>query len=199
MDQFVVLGAGYDTRAYGEMKRDGLDFFELDQASMQEAKVASLDKAGIDAAHVTFVSIDFSREGAFDKLREAGYDPTKKTLFLWEGVTLYLAEEDVRKTLRDVREQAGPGSVLVADIYSQRMIKRGSGFLSKKALEYTGETLGFGLSFATDYEQNLERFLESEGLKPGETFFMGHASDKGPFVVVAEIRRLDSSSGPPAL
>ena len=98
---------------------------------------------------------------------------TKKTLFLWEGVTLYLAEEDVRRTLRDVHEHAAPGSVVVADFYAERFIRIGSGSLAKKTLAYTDETLGFGLPFATDYEQNLQRFVSSEGLTVGETVFMG--------------------------
>ena len=187
VDQFVVLGAGYDARAYGELKREGLDCFELDQISVQEMKVAALAKAGIDATHVTFVPIDFSRDDVFEKLRAAGYDPTKKTLFLWEGVTLYLAEEDVRRTLRDIRTHAAPGSIVVADLYSERMIRMG-GSLAKKTLEYTDETLGFGLPFETDYEQSLRNFLESEDMRQGETFFMGSTSKKGPFMVVAEIR-----------
>jgi hypothetical protein len=35
-------------------------------------------------------------------------------------------------------------------------------------------------------EQNLEEFLVSEGMKSGETDFMGHTDPKGPFMVVAE-------------
>ena len=187
MDQFVLLSAGYDTRAYGELKRDGLAIFELDQARTQELKVASLGNAGIDATHVTFVPVDFSRDDAFDNLRAAGYDPAKKTLFIREGVTLYLAEEDVRRTLRDVREHAAPGSVIVADFYAERFIRMGSRALAKKTLEYTDETFGFGLPLATDYEQNLQRFVSNEGLTVGETFFMGSSGKKGPFMVVAEL------------
>ena len=186
MDQFVVLGAGYDTRAYGELKREELGFFELDRAPTQELKVASLGKAGIDAAHVTFVPVDFSREDAFEKLRTASYDPTKKTLFLWEGVTFYLAEEDVRRTLRDIRKNSASGSVVVADFWAHRMIQMGSGALAGKTLELTDETLGFGLPFETDHEQTFQRFLESEGMKPGQAVFMGLAGKKGPFMVVAE-------------
>ena len=47
--------------------------------------------------------MDFREESIFGKLRESGYDPKKKTIFLWEGVTLYLTEADVRKTLQDIR------------------------------------------------------------------------------------------------
>ena len=159
----------------------------MDLAANQELKVASLDTAGIDASYVTFVPVDFSRDDTFEKLRAAGYNPTKKTLFLWEGVTLYLAEEDVRRTLRDVRKNAAPGSVVVADFYDERFIRLGSGFLAKKTLEYTDETMGFGLPIETEPEQTLQRFVSSEGLGVGETFFMGGGREKRPFMVVAEL------------
>lgn len=187
VDQFVVLGAGYDTRAYGETRREGLVCFELDQDSTQRLKVASLAAAGIDAAHVTFVQVDFSHEDAFEQLREAGYDPTKKTLFLWEGVTLYLAEEDVRRTLRAVREHSAPGSTVVVDIYGERFLKQLGGRMAKKTLDYTDEALAFGLPFATDHDEELRLFLESEQMTQGETYFLGRTSEKGPFAVVAEL------------
>ena len=186
MEQFVVLGAGYDTRAYGALKKERIAFYELDQPTTQKLKVASLHSAGIDTSHVTYVQVDFSQEDAFEKLQASGYDPRKKTLFLWEGVTLYLNEKDVRKTLRDIRENAAPGSVVVADFYAERMIRIGSGALGKKALEYTDEALAFGLPFATDFEEALRHFLDSEGMKPGDSYFMGRTSAKGPFMVVAK-------------
>ena len=101
-------------------------------------------------------------------------------------MTLYLGEDDVRKTLRGVREHAAPGSVLVADVYGERMLRLGRGRLRKKVLDYTSEGFGFGLSFETDWEQNLRDFLASESLTLGESYFMGRAHAEGPFIVVAE-------------
>ena len=161
--------------------------FELDQPSTQRLKIAGLEKADIDAAHARFVPVDFSKEQAFDKLRAAGYDPRKKTLFLWEGVTLYLTEADVKKTMRDIRENSGERSVVVADFYSERFInlaKKGS--VGGKALDYTGEGFGFGLDLADSFEDRLGNFLRSEAMEPGESFFLGKTGKKGPFVVVAE-------------
>lgn len=188
VDQFVDLGAGYDTRAYGELRREGVSFFELDQVTTQRLKIATLREAGIDTDHVTFVPVDFSREDSFGKLQTAGYDPTKRTLFLWEGVTLYLSEKDVRGMLRDIREHAPPGSVVVADLYGQRMIQMGSHGVRRGALEYTGEALSFGLGDAADFEPELHRFIESEGMTRGEIFVMGSDTTKGPFMAVAELR-----------
>ncbi len=133
---------------------------------------------------MTFVQVDFRQEGAFEKLSANGYDATKKTLFLWEGVTLYLSEVDVRKTLRDIRAHAPSGSVVVADFYAERFLNLAGGGAAKKVLEYTGEGTGFFLPFATDFEQCLTHFFDSEGLTGGKTDFLGRTSDKGPFMVV---------------
>ena len=187
VEQFVLLGSGFDTRPYGTLKKEGLTFFELDQATTQKLKIESLLAAGVDISHVTFVEVDFSKESNFQKLVESGYDPSKKTLFLWEGVTLYLGEADVRKTLQDIRGHAAPGSTIVADIYGERMIRLGTSAAGKRALEYTNEGFGFGLPFASNFENSLKDFLDSENLKQGESYFMGKNSTEGPFMVVVEI------------
>ena len=80
-EQFVVLGAGYDTRAYGALKSRGFTFFELDQIETQSMKIERLGKADIDASHVKFVSVDFTQDNVFDKLKDSGYDAKKKTIF----------------------------------------------------------------------------------------------------------------------
>jgi methyltransferase (TIGR00027 family) len=186
--QFVVMGAGYDTRAYGGVLEKAVEFFELDQASVQQHKQNALAEAGIPCEHVHFVAVDFSKENLFDKLSEAGFERTKKTLFLWEGVTLYLSESNVRKTLQDVRNHASAGSFLLADIYADYFVNIGKRSGVKKALDYTGEGFAFSLPFATNYEQTLVGFVESESMSVGETYFMGSNSDKGPFAVVVEMK-----------
>lgn len=186
MDQFVLLGAGYDTRAYGDFKRDGLTVFELDQQKTQELKVTALSGSGIDMDHVTFLPVDFTKEDTFERLREVGFEQGKRTLFLWEGVSLYLGEANVRDMIRGIGAQAAPGSVIVADLYAERFIRMGSGRLAKKSLELTGEGLGFGLPFEGDFEGTLEEFLSAEGVQLGEVFFLGKTNKKGPFMAVAE-------------
>jgi methyltransferase (TIGR00027 family) len=188
VEQFVVMGAGYDTRAYGSYQREGLTFFETDQKNVQQHKRRQLAKAEIHAGHVRFVAVDFSTENAFDKMTDAGFERSRKTLFLWEGVSLYLSESDVRKTMQDVRTHAATGSVLLVDIYADRFVNIGKRSVVKKTLDYTDEGLGFSLPLAADYEEVLLEFVESESMSVGETYFMGSSSDKGPFMVVAEVR-----------
>jgi len=186
MEQFVLIGAGYDSRAYLCSEKHGMKCFELDRPGTLRLKTDALNKAGIESSHVRFIPVDFERENAFDKLAEAGWDPSRKTLFLMEGVTLYLEEETVRTTLRDIAERAAPGSVLTLDIYAQKMITalaRSAG----RILEYTNEALSFGLPMETDFEGVLTDFVESEGLRLGETFFLGRTHKTGPYAVVAEV------------
>ena len=187
VEQFVVMGAGYDTRAYGGLQEKGVAIFEMDQASVQLQKKKALAEAGIPCEHVRFVAVDFSKEDAFEKLSEAGFDRSKKTLFLWEGVTLYLSESDVRKTMQDARSNAPVGSILLADIYADYFVEIGKLPGVKKTLDYTDEGLGFSLAFATNYEKTLSGFVDSESMFVGETYFMGSTSEKGPFAVVVEM------------
>lgn len=185
--QFVLLGAGYDTRAYGSLLREGVAFFEVDQAVVQHHKRSSLAAAGIDTGETRFIEVDFAQDDLFETLALAGYDPSVRTIFLWEGVTLYLSEEAVRKNMQAVRDHAAPGSVLLADLYAERMIQIGQSKAVSPTLEITGETLSFGLPFASEHETVLRDFVQSESLTVGETFFLGSDSDKGPFSVVVEM------------
>lgn len=185
VEQFVLLGAGYDTRAYGPLVPDGVACFELDRRATQALKRSSLREAGIEA-DVTFIPVDFRRDDVFENLVAGGWDAGRKTAFLWEGVTLYLSEDDVRRTLRGVCRRAAPGSVVVADLYAERFVRLGRGRLVGKTLDWTGEGFGFGLPLETDWAGTLRGFLASENMTPGESHFMGRTHGKGPFAVVVE-------------
>ncbi|MBO6566047.1 MAG: class I SAM-dependent methyltransferase [Pseudomonadales bacterium] len=187
-EQFVAMGAGYDTRSFDMLSGRGLQCFELDQQVVQAHKRQYLELAGVATEDVRFLTVDFSKENSFEKLIQSGFDPTSKSLFLWEGVTLYLSEEEVRKTLRDFRDQAPVGSVLIADIYANRFLAaltRSAG--ARKSLEATNEMLNFGLDFEAGAREMLQDFIESESLKLGETHFLGRDNENGPFAAVFEV------------
>jgi len=188
VQQVVFLGAGYDTRAFGPLGRHAVRFFEVDLPVTQKLKIESLDRAGLARDQITFVAIDFGKDDLFVGLKASGYDPDLPTLFLWEGVTLYLSESDVRRTLADIGSHAGAGSVIVCDLYADRMIQPWKKGAANKLLEATDETLGFSLPFAQDWEAVLQEFVEAEGWHPTTSHFLGSDSPKGPFMVVAELK-----------
>lgn len=188
IDQFVLMGAGYDTRAYRGENPHQITFFELDQPDVQAHKLQALANANISCNHVHFVNLDFTRDDVFEKLAEAGYDPAKKTLFLWEGVTLYLPEAEVRRTMRSVSSHACKNSILLADIYANRMLNIAKSNVGKQVMDYTSEGFGFGLDLTTSWKDVLSEFVESESLSLGEATYMGSDSDSGPFMAVVEMR-----------
>jgi len=107
VDQFVILGAGFDCRAHRMPELEGARVFELDRVETQAVKRARLPASG-----VRYVAIDFLRDDAGAALEAAGWDRARRSLFVWEGVTNYLTERAVVGTLAWIAG-AGPGTRLV--------------------------------------------------------------------------------------
>ena len=124
--QLIILGAGYDGRAWRIPELSGIKVFEVDHPATQgdkRARVASLpEPAGI----VTFVSIDFERESLDTVLTRAGHDPSAPTCWIWEGVVMYLTRDAMRGTLANVAKRSAPGSTLIINYHTahRRLIAR---------------------------------------------------------------------------
>ncbi len=110
--QIVVGAAGYDGRSLRYAK-PGVRWFEVDHPATQRDKLARLKRLGIDAAEVRFVAADFTRDPVAARLREAGLDPDVPSLFLLEGVAVYLEPAVLENVLDQLRQVAAPGSELV--------------------------------------------------------------------------------------
>ncbi len=122
--QVVNLGAGWDSRAYRLPGLRGARVFEVDLPETTEAKRKKLEHLfGRVPENVMLVPIDIDREDLDEALRSHGYRPAEKTLFVWEGVTQYLTEAGVRRTLAAIAK-APPGSRLVFT-YVQRIDRAG--------------------------------------------------------------------------
>lgn len=111
--QIVLLGSGYDSRAFrfADMNH-GTRVFDLDISPTQNRKKKCLQAARIQIPpQVTFVPIDFNRESLCEALETAGYQKTEKTVFLWEGVSYYLGRKSVDETLEFVSQVASESRI----------------------------------------------------------------------------------------
>ena len=118
--QVVLLGAGYDTRAYRFAEQlAGRPVYEVDLAPISQAKARTIDRHADDFpdANVVRVEIDFENEALADVLTAAGFEVGAQTFFTWEGVPMYLTRAAVTATLDSVRDLAGPGSRLAHDMW----------------------------------------------------------------------------------
>lgn len=117
--QVVVLGAGLDSRAYRcrDLLR-GTRIFEVDHVATQELK---RQRVRATVAHLpenlTYVAIDFLRDDLAGVLRRSGCDPTQRTFFVLEGVSMYLSEEALRGALQVVASHPAGSGIVFDFIY----------------------------------------------------------------------------------
>jgi methyltransferase (TIGR00027 family) len=114
--QVVVLGAGLDARAWRLPALHDAIVFEIDHPATQAHKRARLAATASDirlcARAVRFVGVDFERDSLLDRLAEAGHDSSQPSVFVCEGVIMYLTAAAVDGTLRALATLAAEGSLL---------------------------------------------------------------------------------------
>jgi methyltransferase (TIGR00027 family) len=115
--QMVLFGAGYDTRAYRiDAIRDHVRVFEIDRPDTQKKKTAVLEAIfGNLPDHVSFIPYEIDEGNTWADLQSAGYSKEKKTLFILEGLVMYLPMPVVEVLLREIAGHAGAGSTVLFD------------------------------------------------------------------------------------
>ena len=163
-DQVVLLGAGYDMRAYRFAHlMDGVKVFEVDDPDTQMVKTQKMKTIpGTPPVNISYVPMRFGRDDLRANLNSRGYDPEGKTLFIWEGVTMYLNLEEIDATLEFVVRHSGPGSSIVFDAFPPSIADGTNTRREVKALKkYTGsvgEPIRSGLHFG-----EIESFMKDRG------------------------------------
>ena len=164
IEQVVILGAGYDARAYRMAEMRMTTVFEVDRAETQQRKCEALARVlGRLPENVRFVEMDFSRGTLRETLALAGFSRERKTFFIWEGVTHYLDADAVDSTMRFVGGCASDSRL--AFTYVHRGLLDGSaafvvGSNVRRFLHEAGEPWWFGL-----YPDALAGYLGARGLR----------------------------------
>lgn len=172
--QFVLLGAGFDTRPYNLPKDSGIRSFEVDTPQTQAVKRETLEKAGIDASAVTFVSADFEKDDWLARLVEEGFDMNEPALFVWEGVIIYLDAEAVDDTLRTIASTA-KGSVVVFDYFTSEAIDSNDSYwrFARWSTKAAGEPLKYGIDSTPPSRERTAELLRKNGLELAEERTLG--------------------------
>jgi methyltransferase (TIGR00027 family) len=162
--QLVVLGAGYDARPYRfKAILSGVRVFEVDHPATQQIKMAKVKKIfGALPPQVNFVAVRFNSQSLKERLLQSGYRPDLKTLFIWEGVTMYISAQAVDDTLAFIAGQSPPGSWVVFDYFPPSIADGTSRIKQAQALRKMvaryGEAFRFGIA-----PQDIEAFLTRRG------------------------------------
>ena len=117
LDQYVIVGAGYDTFSARRPDLMGkLTLYELDQAATQQSKRERMKAAGLtESENVHYVASDLNREKLHEALARVNFDKTRPALFSWFGVTYYLDMESIKETLISISSHMAPGSAVMFD------------------------------------------------------------------------------------
>ena len=165
----------------------GSSAFEVDHPATQEDKLAKVKKIfGEPPSHVTYVPVDFNTQTLDQRLPESGYDRALKTLFIWQGVTMYLDPESVDATLAFVRHNSAPGSAIVFDYIHDEVLggiqKHGEVNSMRRYRFMSGEDLIFGIpqGGATDFlkARGFSEILDVDADDLRQAYFAGSKSKR---------------------
>jgi methyltransferase (TIGR00027 family) len=179
MAQFVILGAGFDTRAFRLPKDLRVRSFEVDTPRTQAIKRRMIAKTALDASRITFVPANFEKGDWFARLLSAGFDPSKPALFLWEGVVMYLDREAVEDTLRKIGSCAA-GSIVAFDYFTTEMLTSQELYwrFARMSTKAAGEPLKFGVESRPPTRERLTELLQPCGLSLVEQHVLGKEAGK---------------------
>lgn len=101
VDQMVIMGAGYDGRAF-RFSKPGVRWFEVDHPATQQDKRERAIASGGDLAAITYLPLDLTAVDVADRLRGGGHDPARASLFICEGLFAYLPRADCEQVCRSL-------------------------------------------------------------------------------------------------
>jgi len=166
VEQIVLLGAGYDTRAYrfaGQLR--GRPVYEVDfpATSRRKARIVAQRAGALPPAVMRVVEIDFQTQSLRERLVASGFRENARSFFVWEGVSMYLTREAVKATLRTVREVSAPRSEIAMDFWyllDQPDLVSTAYRVSPGLLYFVGEPVTFGI-----HPEDAGPFLERLGFR----------------------------------
>jgi methyltransferase (TIGR00027 family) len=166
LEQLVILGAGYDSRPYRFPELNNtIPIFEVDYPATQAYKIEKLKEIlKTIPTNVNYVSIDFLAESLPAVLAENGYRNDLKTLFIWEGVTMYIAAEAVDETLSFISSNNRKGSAVIFDFTYADVVEGKSEIYEAKEWLKIASTSDEPLTFGIE-KGKIEDFLRERGYR----------------------------------
>jgi len=113
--QVVLIGCGFDSRAF---RLEGGSWFELDEPELIDYKNERLPAAQAPNP-LERIAIEFERESLREKLQSLS--GTAPTVFVIEGVTMYVTAESLRSTL-EVLKSMVPEHQVITDLMTRAFI-----------------------------------------------------------------------------
>jgi len=160
VEQVVIFGAGFDSRAIRLTDQNtNIKVYEIDTNFTLNAKTKQFGKRGlVKPENNIYMPIDFDKEKIKLKLDDSSFNISKKTLFILEGLIMYLSEKAIDDTFKLINDYSLPGSLLVFDYIYASVLRQELKYFGEKSIyervKKDGESWTFGIE-----EGEIEKFL----------------------------------------
>jgi methyltransferase (TIGR00027 family) len=167
--QVVILGAGFDTLAYRLHRQfSQVRWWEIDHPATQQVKRQALDQHDGIAANLILTPVDFEEQTLTYTLQQLpDYNRQAATLFIAEGLLMYLSETEVKELLQAIYENSGSGSSLIGTLLKPApdggLTIPGASRLVDLRLQLMGEPYRWGLAPTA-----MPAFFKTHGFQPLE-------------------------------
>lgn len=164
IQQLVILGAGYDTRAFRfKALGERVSIFELDHPTTQKRKLERIQRhMDGNLSTIRYIPIDFAKEDLSKKLFAGGFNDHLKTLFIWEGVTYYISASAVDRTLEFINRHAPLRSSVVFDYFPPTVADGTTHLKEAKALSEGLKSIGEEILFGIEPD-HIIAFMKERG------------------------------------
>lgn len=172
IDQVVLLGAGYDTTILRAELDAAVKIFEVDAPATQAVKrlIVQRVQQTYRSSDLVWVPCDFERDSLRESLLTNGFDPMRRSLVVWIGVTSYLSESAIDATLADLQAVCATGSMVVFDYINRQVAasnRRPAGI--RRWARDRGSAKRRGEPFRTSFSAlDADAKLSSHGFQRGE-------------------------------
>jgi methyltransferase (TIGR00027 family) len=169
IQQVLILGAGFDTRALRLDFMREIPVIEIDHPDTSKFKIEKLKQQRPLPDNVRYLQLDFNKQSLDDLAQNNKIDFSKPTTIIWEGVTNYLEQEAIDKTFKFIGRFSVNSFVIFTYIHKHVL---------DNATAFEGTE-----KFFENLKQNEERwtfgFLPSELPKYLQQFRLALMDDKG--------------------
>lgn len=117
--QLVLLGAGLDARAFRLDLPTDMAVYEVDVPAVLRFKADALARNDIESPVKRFVVEADLRDDWAGALVSAGFDLSRPTVWIAEGLLMYLTTADVDALIATITAHTAPGSVLASELVNR--------------------------------------------------------------------------------
>ena len=166
IEQIVIFGAGFDSRAIRlNEKNTNIKIFELDSLHTQKEKIQQLKKRNIPiSSNTIFIPIDFNIESINEKLKSNAFNQNKVSLFIMEGLIMYLNEKAVDELFKLINKITAPGSMVIFDYIYASVLRKENIYHGENSIYEKMNSINESWLFGIE-KGEIEIFLKKYNLK----------------------------------